>query len=271
MTRLNQRFVVPVTIGLSALIGAAFVPASHAVAQVGDWGSAHPVVAVNDPLAADGCPIESPSGTKLYIASTRSGGDNDIWVATRSGEDDEFGAPVMLPEPVNSDAQDFCPTPLRGKGLLFVSTRGGTDAYGTAACGGGDIYFTRKSPATGEWSAPRNLGCVPNGPNGPGTEYGPSLDTTEAGTQLFFSSGGAIGTGTQDIYVSEQRVDGTFGERRKQQQRGVGIFPAKPGEDRAHSILERIEVLGSQIAVPGYTQHQRQRPHGLVRSRWNLP
>ena len=33
------------------------------------------------------------------------------------------------------------------------------------------------------------------------------------GTQLFFSSGGAIGTGTQDIYVSDQRADGTFGAR----------------------------------------------------------
>jgi hypothetical protein len=202
-----------VTVGLSAVIGAAFVPAAHAAAQFGDWGSPQPVVAVNDPVAADGCPIESPNGNELYIASTRSGGDNDIWVASRSSENDEFGAPVMLPEPVNSDAQDFCPTPLPGKGLLFVSTRGGTDAYGTAACGGGDIYLTRKSPATGEWSAPRNLGCAPNGPNGPGTEYGPSLVTTEAGTELFFSSGGAIGTGTQDIYVSEQRADGTLGAR----------------------------------------------------------
>lgn len=213
MTGLIKRFVVPVTVGLSAVIGAAFVPAAHAAAQFGDWGSPQPVVAVNDPVAADGCPIESPNGNELYIASTRSGGDNDIWVASRSSENDEFGAPVMLPEPVNSDAQDFCPTPLPGKGLLFVSTRGGTDAYGTAACGGGDIYLTRKSPATGEWSAPRNLGCAPNGPNGPGTEYGPSLVTTEAGTELFFSSGGAIGTGTQDIYVSEQRADGTLGAR----------------------------------------------------------
>jgi len=212
MTGLIRRLVVPVTIGLSAVIGAAVVPAAHA-AQFGDWGSPQPVVVVNDPVAADGCPIESPSGKKLYIASTRSGGDNDIWVATRSSEGDEFGTPVMLPEPVNSDAQDFCPTPLRGKGLLFVSTRGGTDAYGTVACGGGDIYFTRKSPTTGEWSAPRNLGCAPNGPNGPGTEYGPSLVTTEAGTELYFSSGGAIGTGTQDVYVSEQRADGTFGPR----------------------------------------------------------
>jgi hypothetical protein len=94
-----------------------------------------------------------------------------------------------------------------------VSTRGGTDAYGTAACGGGDIYLTRHSPATGEWEAPRNLGCAPGGPNGPGTEYGPSLLTADSGTWLYFSSGGAVGTNTQDIYASRQRGDGSFGPR----------------------------------------------------------
>lgn len=39
MTGLIKRFVVPVTVGLSAVIGAAFVPAAHAAAQFGDWGS----------------------------------------------------------------------------------------------------------------------------------------------------------------------------------------------------------------------------------------
>ena len=35
--------------------------------------------------AHDGCPIESPNGKQLYIASTRAGGfgKNDIWVADR--------------------------------------------------------------------------------------------------------------------------------------------------------------------------------------------
>ena len=47
---------------------------------------------------------------------------------------------------------------------------GGTDAYGTVACGAGDIYRTRFSPVTGTWAAPRNLGCAPDGPNGAGVD-----------------------------------------------------------------------------------------------------
>ncbi len=186
-------------------------PSAVQAKELTDWGQAEPVSAVNDPAAADGCPIESPDGLSLYIASTRRGDPNDIWVATRDSKKAEFGTPTMLPEPVNSDAADFCPTPLRGKYLLFVSTRGGVDAYGTAACGGGDIYLTRRSPATGAWAEPMNLGCAPNGPNGPGTEYGPSLVETDIGTLLYFSSGGALGSNTQDIYVSTQLPDGSFG------------------------------------------------------------
>lgn len=186
-------------------------PSAVQAKELTEWGQAEPVANVNDPVAADGCPIESPDGLSLFIASTRRGDPNDIWVATRDSEDAEFGVPTMLPEPVNSNAADFCPTPLRGTYLLFVSNRGGTDAYGTAACGGGDIYITRLSPATGDWEAPRNLGCAPNGPNGPGTEFGPSLVETDAGTLLYFSSGCALGTNTQDIYVSGQSADGSFG------------------------------------------------------------
>jgi hypothetical protein len=173
------------------------------------WGPSTPVSAVNAPQA-DGCPIESPDGMSLYIASTRDGGDNDIWVATRESRSATFGAPTMLPEPVNSAAQDFCPTPLPGDALLFVSTRGGTDAFGTAACGLGDIYVTSQDPATGAWAPPRNLGCAPDGPNGPGMEYGPSLASGPGGLSLYFSSGSPIGVGGQDIYVSTMVDDFRF-------------------------------------------------------------
>ena len=207
-----RRHVLPLTAGLAVALAAA---GAAGAAQHGPWQPAALVTPVNS-AAVEGCPIESPDGDHLFIMSERgSGGDQDIWVASRDDTDEPFGAPEELPAPVNSTANDFCPTPLRGNWLLFVSNRGGTDAYGTAACGGGDLYLTRRSPATGLWSEPQNLGCVSaGGPNGPGSEFGPSLVETEAGTQLYFSSGaGAMGANTQDIYVSNRRADGSFGAR----------------------------------------------------------
>lgn len=207
------------TLTLAALLAVLVMSNSGAATakRLTDWGNATVVANVDAPAVADGCPIESPDGTQLYIASKRGLGgvadtDQDIWVASRPDETSDFGAPTILPSPVNSDADDFCPTPLRGGYLLFVSTRGGTDAYGTTACGaGGDIYLTRQSPATGAWEAPRNLGCAPTGPNLASSEFGPSVVETDDGTILFFSSGGAPGSNTQDIYMSWQRPDGSFG------------------------------------------------------------
>ncbi len=50
----------------------------------------------------------------------------------------------------------------------------------------------------------------PQGPNGPGTEYGSCLLETDTGTRLFFSGGGSVGTNTQDIYISRHGADGGF-------------------------------------------------------------
>lgn len=225
MSGLMRRAAIPMAVGLLAAVTAA--TGAHAK-QYEAWSVATPVAAVNSP-AAEGCPIEAPDGESLYIVSTRGpGGDQDIWVAARNAAG-ELGEPQMLPAPINTDANDFCPTPLRGKWLLFVSTRGGTDAYGTAACGAGDIYLTRRSPATGEWAEPRNLGCTTHGgPNGPGTEFGPSLVETDAGTLLFFSSGGALGSNTQDIYVSRRLADGSFGSRQPVTELNSGFDDVMP-------------------------------------------
>jgi hypothetical protein len=149
----------------------------------------------------DGCPIQSPDGLSLYIASNRPGGlgGQDIWVAHRESRDAPWGAPENLGAPVNSGANDFCPTPLRGNRLLFVSER-----VGAGSCGSGDIYMTRLNPVHG-WDDPRNLGCQVNSAAG---EAGPSLFETTTGAQLYFSSTRA---GDSNIYASTQLANGTFG------------------------------------------------------------
>jgi WD40-like Beta Propeller Repeat len=155
---------------------------------------------VNTP-SLDGCPIQSPDGLSLYMASNRPGGVGglDIWVARRPNTTAGWGAPENLGEPVNSPSDEFCPTPVRGGRLFFVSR----EAL-PGSCGLGDIYLTRRN-ASGEWTEPQHLGCgTEGGPNSALDEMGPSYVEVEGRGLLYFSSG-------PDIYVSERAGDGSFG------------------------------------------------------------
>jgi hypothetical protein len=147
----------------------------------------------------DGCPIQSPDGLSLYMASNRPNGLGglDIWVARRASKGAPFGAPVNLGAPVNSVQDDFCPSPIAGGWFFFVSTRPG-------GCGDADIYVTR--PAGAGWWQPLHLGC---NVNTAGQEASPYLLTRRNGrVALYFSSNRAGGfaadtaTPDADIYVS---------------------------------------------------------------------
>jgi hypothetical protein len=183
------------------------IAAAAAVAHApSDWSTAQKIDEIdgnsselNTPFL-DGCPILSPDGRRLFMASNRPGGHGglDIWVATRPSRNAPFGAPQNLPEPVNSAADDFCPTPLRGDRLLFVSRR-----VTAESCGMGDIYLTRQDHSQG-WREPKHLACDPVGPNSALDEQGPSLVKGDRGVaQLFFSRNSATVAG--DLYVSERR------------------------------------------------------------------
>jgi hypothetical protein len=193
------------------LLAATAMPvAADGPSQYSDWGTPTAVAAANT-AAHDGCPIESPNGKQLFVASTRGGGfgKNDIWVAERQNKNAPWGTMTNLGPAINSADHEFCPTPLGGGWLLFVSDR--------AACGAtpgltppvGDIYLTRQHP-DGTWTAPQHLGCVADGtgPNFVGGEFGPSLVETTGGTYLYFSSTGT--NGNHDIYRSLLTGDGTF-------------------------------------------------------------
>lgn len=145
----------------------------------------------------DGCPIQSPDGLSFYTATNRPGGVGgiDIWRASRNSVNEPFGAFVNLPAPLNSTADDFCPTPLPGGNLLFVSSRAG-------GFGGSDVYSSR--PEAGGWSAPQNFGPNINSPAG---EASPSYFEDGSGNSyLYFSSnreGGFEPGGTDsDVYFS---------------------------------------------------------------------
>jgi hypothetical protein len=173
------------------------------------WGPAFEAPGINT-ASGEGCPIETEDGRSLLIASNRPGGlgGNDIWVADRPSTDSPWGPPQNLGAPVNSADADFCPSPVHGRYLLFVSDPAGVDECGGD---GGDIYLSRQSPAGG-WSDPTLLGCSPFGPNTPGGERSPSVVETKYGTFLLYSANGP--GGDSDIFVSRLNENGQFGPGR---------------------------------------------------------
>jgi WD40-like Beta Propeller Repeat len=190
-----------------SLLSAAPAGARH----FSDWAPAQKVDEIagnnselNTP-SVDGCPIQAPDGLSLYLASNRPGGLGglDIWVARRASTDAPFGAPENLGEPINSASDDFCPTPVHGGGLYFVSRRTTAES-----CGLGDVYFSRFNRVHG-WAAPTHLACAPDGPNSVLDEQGPSYVEVDDGALLFFSSSSPTVAG--DIYVSEGSAGGSFG------------------------------------------------------------
>jgi hypothetical protein len=163
------------------------------------------------------------------MASNRPGGKGglDIWVATRPSASEPWGEPVNLPEPINSAADDFCPTPLHADALLFVSRR----VIAGVTCGMGDVYFTRRNPAHG-WGDLEHLSCDPAGPNSALDEQGPSY----VQGRLYFSRSAPTVSG--DLHVSAKDGDMNF---------GVATAIAELNDAGANDIQPNVRKDGREI------------------------
>lgn len=212
--RWNMRAVLLVLVVGGTLAATAATAASP---HLSAWAGAQKIDEVGgnsselNTSSLDGCPIQSPDGLNLYMASNRPGGKGglDIWMATRASTSASWGAPQNLGEPVNSAADDFCPTPVGKGGLFFVSR----EAL-PGACGQGDIYFTHRL-GSGSWAEPNRLLCSPAGPNSELDEQAPSwvsLSKKLRGTKaLYFSRSSVSPAVAGEIYVSERQNGARFG------------------------------------------------------------
>jgi WD40-like Beta Propeller Repeat len=204
-------------------------------AKIDDTGGNHADV---NTTFLDGCPIQSPDGLSLYMASNRPGGKGglDVWVATRASTSSPWGAPTNLGEPINSAADDFCPTPVGANGLFFVSR----EAL-PGACGQGDIYFTHRS-GSGAWAEPERLLCAPAGPNSALDEQGPSwvaVDNKLRGKKLlYFSRSSAAPAIAGDIFVSEREKGARF---------GTATTVAELNDTAANDIQPNVRADGLEI------------------------
>jgi Tol biopolymer transport system component len=184
---------------MTAIIaGAALAASGVAAKSFSDWSD--PVNAndvpgssndVNLPTSGDGCPILSPDGDYLYMASNRTGGKGglDIWRAPRSG--DGWGTPENLGAPINSAADEFCPSPARGNRLFFVRRLSPTNT---------DIYLTKSGPHG--WSALQSMPTGDNAINSSWEEWSPSFFETEDGRSVLYFSSTRDGHPAQNVYYS---------------------------------------------------------------------
>lgn len=195
--------VLAVVLTLTGALGA------FAFGGFGPWGVAEDIESFgagahenfNTPGNTEGCPFISPDGKMFFIASNRAG-TLDIWVSTRVNETEQWGEPVRLGPPINTDEYaDFCPTIGRdGKTFFFASNRPGF-------CGGADLFTTRLDSNLQATSV-THLGCVDQGGvNSSADEHSPfPAEMPGMGPVLFYSSARPANASDtlpdHDLYVS---------------------------------------------------------------------
>jgi len=182
--------------GLMAISAVMALAAASAVAAktYGDWGppvSAEQLQGSSSDVNTaynDGCPILNPYDGSLYIASNRPGGYGglDIWIAPKSG--DGWGTPVNAGPQINSDKDEFCPSPARGNRLFFVRRLSPTNT---------DIFVSKHLPKG--FQTPERLPVGESAINSPAEEWSPSYFEADGREYLYFSS---TRSGSQKIYHS---------------------------------------------------------------------
>jgi len=169
------------------------------------WSEPAPPAFAGDGVEAD--PYFTTDGRRLYFISTRSTDgvqrkDLDIWRVDRDGKGAR-GAPVRLPEPINSTGQEWFPRPAPDGWLYFGSDRPG-------GLGRTDIWRARAGEA-GRWIV-ENLGPAVNTA---GDEYEPlpSPDGTRmivmAADGLYETKRTATGWSPRAKLPPEVNVNGT--------------------------------------------------------------
>lgn len=146
-------------------------------------------------------PWITPDGQQmLYISNAPvesfPEGSVNIWVMQREG--DEWGVPMVLPKPVNSDGNEIYPMPVNSGNLYFNSTRinRGNDR---------DIYVSAYDQ--GKYKEPVNLGLPVSSPYREGDIY-----VAPDESFLIVTSAKPGGFGRSDLYISYRQDDGTWGE-----------------------------------------------------------
>jgi hypothetical protein len=161
------------------------------------WGPPQNLTATINTSSNDNMGSFSLDGRTMFFQSNRPGlGLNDIYMATRTDPNDDFGwaAPIMLPAPVNSTFGDlnaaYFEHPVTGAAsLIFSSDRfDGVNA----------IFYQSTRNGDGTFNAPTAIDEL----NGPGFHFGAAI--RRDGLEIFIGSTrpGGLNLPGFDIWVS---------------------------------------------------------------------
>jgi hypothetical protein len=183
-------------------------PPSAYAQKYSDWSAPVNLGPLINSASSDQGPAISKDGLSLYFHSNRPGGLGgfDMYVSQRASVDDPWGTPVNLGAPVNTTFDEGNPAFSRdGHFLFFQSIRPG-------GLGGIDLWVSYREHTHDDfdWQPAVNLGP---GVNSTADDNAPSyFENDELGVaQLYFVSSRPGGFGGQDIYLSSQLPDGSFG------------------------------------------------------------
>lgn len=141
----------------------------------------------------------SPDGRRMFFASNRPPSSGmDIWMVERTS-DASWSAPVRLPEPVNSAAEDGSPCVTNNGTLYFKSLRGG---------GTGGSWLYRAIPQGGVYTTVESLGGLLKTTPG---ETEPYVAPDES-YLIFISQTRPGGIGGWDLWISFRAKSGSWTE-----------------------------------------------------------
>ena len=154
----------------------------------------------------------SADGLELYFSSNRPGGfgDWDLYVALRATTQDDWGTPMNLGSPPNSQYGDWEPSiSTDGLTLYFSDVYPAYGSWRPDGLGHGDIWISTRPTTDDPWGAPENLGPVINSLQA----YWPDISADGLSLYMISHSGHRGGSGLCDIFVARRQTTyESFGE-----------------------------------------------------------
>ena len=161
-----------------------------------DWSSVVNLGSTINSSADDMTPSISFDGLSLFFGSNRPGGfgSTDLWLTMRETPHDDWGTPINLGPPVNSE---FCETmgSTSADGLTLVIGSDGIGPFRPDGYGRADLWLASRATSSDPWGAMVNLVPAVNS-----SSYDVSHCITADGSKCYFASNRPGGFGGFDIW-----------------------------------------------------------------------